>query len=273
MSSHQDKSVLATRREEAFAVRIGKVGIEKDRYLDLRSAALGQKLPNTTDLSLSERLVFAWLVLIFSYEDEEIERLIGRSLKQYWRYVEGHDVPLSVLFKIAKVTGIQEDFLILGRLVPSLEDAGFGGEEKRNKELSYIKRYDVRASAGPGALVAHEDLNGGSQFLALRTAWLHQIGVNPGRAEVLIAVGDSMEPTIRDGDLLLIDRALDRVVDNGIYVLVLGGMVLVKRIQTLRDGSAVLKSDNQRYNDEVIPAHELPDLKVEGRVRWFGRTI
>lgn len=97
--------------------------------------------------------------------------------------------------------------------------------------------------------------------------------VNPRFAEVLVAVGDSMEPTIRDGDLLLLDRSIDRVVDNGIYVLVLAGMVLLKRIQTRRDGSVVLKSDSERYDDETVPAGEVPDLRIEGRVRWFGRTI
>lgn len=139
--------------------------------------------------------------------------------------------------------------------------------------FSFVRRFDVRASAGPGAIVAFDDIDGSSRFVAFRTEWLHRIGVSPGHAEVLIAVGDSMEPTIRDGDLLLIDRAIDRVIDNGIYVLVLGGMVLVKRIQTRRDGSVVLLSDNQRYHDDTVPAGELPDLKVEGRVRWFGRTI
>jgi SOS-response transcriptional repressor LexA len=139
--------------------------------------------------------------------------------------------------------------------------------------FSFVRRYDVRASAGPGAMVPYEDIDGSAQFVAFRTEWLHRIGVSSAHAEVLIAVGDSMEPTIRDGDLLLIDRGIDRVVDNGIYVLVLGGMVLVKRVQTRRDGSVVLLSDNQRYENEAVPAAELPDLKVEGRVRWFGRTI
>lgn len=140
------------------------------------------------------------------------------------------------------------------------------------ERFAFVRRYDVRASAGNGALTTADELEGGD-FVAFRADWLHRIGVSPRQAEVLIAIGDSMEPTIRDGDLLLIDRSFDRPKDNGIYVLVLGGMVLVKRIQTRRDGSVVLLSDNQRYENEVVPADELPDLKVEGRVRWFGRTI
>jgi phage repressor protein C with HTH and peptisase S24 domain len=138
--------------------------------------------------------------------------------------------------------------------------------------FSFLPRYDVRASAGPGAMAAPDDLDGGG-FMAFRTEWLRRLRINPHRAEVILAVGDSMEPTIHDGDVILVDRSIDRVVDNGIYVVTLGNLVLVKRVQTRRDGSAVLKFDNQRYDDEVVPADELPDLKIEGRVRWFGRTI
>ncbi|MBH0619495.1 helix-turn-helix transcriptional regulator, partial [Salmonella enterica] len=80
-------------------------------------------------------------------------------------------------------------------------------------------------------------------------------------------------PTIRDGDMLLVDRSIDRVVDNGIYVVVFGGAVLVKRVHIRRDRSVVLRSENAVYPEEVVPADEVPDLVIEGRVRWFGRTI
>lgn len=140
-------------------------------------------------------------------------------------------------------------------------------------EFSFVPRYDVRASAGHGAVVPFEDIDGGRQFMAFRTEWLRRIGVQPSSAEVLVAVGDSMEPTIRDGDLILIDRSIKQVVDDGIYVLVLGGMVLLKRLQNRRDSSVVLKSDNPQYDDEVVPAGEVSDLRIEGRVRWFGRTL
>jgi phage repressor protein C with HTH and peptisase S24 domain len=169
------------------------------------------------------------------------------------------------LAAMATACGESLDWLVLGQSqeVHGVDEAKF----------SFIHRYNVRASAGPGAIVPFDDLNGAAEFVAFRTEWLHRVGVNPRRAEVLIAVGDSMEPTIRDGDLLLIDRSFERVRDEGIYVLVLAGMVLVKRIQTRRDGSAILKSDNDRYEDEIVPATEVNDLKIEGRVRWFGRSI
>lgn len=136
----------------------------------------------------------------------------------------------------------------------------------------FVPKLEVRASAGAGQLAPAPAIDG--DVVAFREDWMRRIGLHAGRAQALVAVGDSMEPTIRDGDLLLIDRSIDHVMDNGIYVVVLGGYVMVKRMQIRRDGSVVLRSDNaDRYDDEVVPAEDVHELIVEGRVRWFGRTI
>lgn len=82
-----------------------------------------------------------------------------------------------------------------------------------------------------------------------------------------------MLETIHDGDLLLINRLIDRVVSNAIYVVVLAGQVMVKRLQLLFDGSIMLISDNPRYQPERIDKTDVEGLQVEGRVRWYGRAI
>lgn len=87
------------------------------------------------------------------------------------------------------------------------------------------------------------------------------------------AKGDSMETTIFDGDPMIIDVSVREPVDEGVYVLIINGLVRLKRIQMLRSGVLVLKSDNPRYDAEEVPQSELPDLIVGGRVRWVGRRI
>lgn len=82
-----------------------------------------------------------------------------------------------------------------------------------------------------------------------------------------------MEPTIRDGDTLLLDTSIDRVKDNGIYVVVIDGLVVVKRVHMSRDGTVTLISDNQLYPPEEVPAAEVPEIRFAGRVMWFGRSI
>ncbi|MBX5163116.1 helix-turn-helix transcriptional regulator [Rhizobium sp. NZLR5] len=82
-----------------------------------------------------------------------------------------------------------------------------------------------------------------------------------------------MEPTIRDGDILVVDTSITQVRDNAIYVIIYAGNVLVKRVHLKRENSQTLISDNERYPREDVPIEEVPDLHIAGRVMWFGRSI
>ena len=129
---------------------------------------------------------------------------------------------------------------------------------------------DVTASAGSGSFA----LGGPSGSIAARESWLRTIGAHPTRTEALTARGDSMEPTIRDGDLLLVDRSIDSIMDDAVYVVTVFGAVKVKRVTRRTDGAVVLSSDNPRHPPETVPRSEVEDvLTIEGRVRWCGRLM
>lgn len=204
-----------------------------------------------------------------------VSRLSDVPLRTLNAYLAGDSEPkFSTLVRLLAACGTDlGSFLGYGDAENSI-DSGLDAENSPVVPVGFfpVPRLDIRASAGNGRLANTDALEGG-EFVAFREDWMRRIGLRPRFAQALTAIGDSMEPTIRDGDLLLIDRSIDRVIDNGIYVVVVAGMVLVKRIQTRRDGSIVLKSDNERYDPELVPPDEVTDLIVEGRVRWFGRTI
>jgi hypothetical protein len=263
MAAVQDKSVPTHRREESAAVRVGKFGIEKKRYLDMREAAIAKMLPKTQDLSLQERLVFAWLVLIFEYEDDEIEKLIERSIKQYWRYVEGHDVPLSILLKICEVTGIPESYLILGKS-PGLDENISTGPSP----AAAVQLLAFCASAGDGVLVLDE----AAKFVPFEQETLERLRVHPENARLLTAAGDSMRPTIEDGEPLLVDIADTDVIDGRIYVFTIGDQVLVKRLRRLGN-RLLMRADNRDLypDEEEVPMIE--PVRIIGRVRWVGRSL
>lgn len=135
-------------------------------------------------------------------------------------------------------------------------------------EVPYL---DIQASAGVGRLAMGGDAE---RIMMLSESWLRTLGIVPRNAQLLSAVGDSMEPTIRDGDLLLVDRGITNVMDNGIYIVVVGGLVLVKRLQMRVDKSLTLLSDNrERYDPETIGPDRVDELTIEGRVKWYGRSI
>jgi phage repressor protein C with HTH and peptisase S24 domain len=72
---------------------------------------------------------------------------------------------------------------------------------------------------------------------------------------ILEVDGDSMEPTLRDGDYVLIDKTrLDRV--SGIFAIELDGQVLIKRLQFKLDGTVKIISDNNRYDPEIYDPND-----------------
>lgn len=111
------------------------------------------------------------------------------------------------------------------------------------------------------------------ETIAFRQEWLLKHGINPRHAAAVTAKGDSMDPVIRDGDLLLVDTSIGRVRDNGIYIVVVDGLIFVKRVHMHMDRSVTLISENKSYPPEKISAVDLPGVTFAGRVMWFGRSI
>ena len=196
---------------------------------------------------------------------------VVRQTMDQWRK-DVRRVPLAAADDLARAGGKSLAWLV-GREAEARSPAVAVAEGAAlPPDFITVPLLQVRASAGRGRFTTPDDLTGG-EMVAFREVWLRSFGLTPGRTQVLFAVGDSMVPTIRDGDMLLIDRQIDQVMDDGIYVVVVGGGVVVKRIQLRHNGSVVLKSDNTRYDEQTIPADEVPQLVVEGRVRWVGGPI
>ena len=107
-----------------------------------------------------------------------------------------------------------------------------------------VPRLDARVSAGPGALVDADRALGAE---ALDPAVLRRLGVRMADASIVTARGESMLPTIADGDELLVDRSDRRVVaGGGLFVARVDGALVVKRL-VRQSGALVALSDNPAY--------------------------
>lgn len=179
----------------------------------------------------------------------------------------------GLALRMADILEINLEWLISGR-EPKEKDATAVSSASANVAISdqftMVPRLDVQASAGNGSLAQSEEP---IDFLAFQDSWLRERKISPRFARILTARGDSMEPTIRDGDVLLVDTSITSVYDNAIYIVVYNGHVLVKRVNLKRDGALTIISDNDRHPPEEVPLAEVPDLHIAGRVMWFGRSI
>jgi phage repressor protein C with HTH and peptisase S24 domain len=107
------------------------------------------------------------------------------------------------------------------------------------------------------------------EFIAFRRDWVRSVlGIEPDQLLVETALGESMEPVIQNGDLLLVDTTDRRFHSFGVYVVDISGERLVKRVQPRLDGSLSLISDNPAYQIEHVPPDRAETVQVIGRVLW-----
>lgn len=198
-------------------------------------------------------------------------RAAGRSEDQIAKYEKGVSEPGFVAAaRLARAAKVSLDWLFTGEGSMDEARALASPDELRRDGFVLIPRYAVEAAAGAGAVVDQEQI---ADFLAFKADWIRGLGRNPATLLVIQAMGDSMETTIAHGDVLLVDRTETRIRDNAIYVLVFGDALVVKRLERRRDGSVIIKSDNPRYAEEVVPKEEVDSLRVIGDVFWTGGRV
>lgn len=139
-----------------------------------------------------------------------------------------------------------------------------GPEEAIARGYVQVPRYEIAASAGGGAMVYSEQI---VDHLAFKADWLKvSLGLSPSHVAVISVIGDSMEPYLDDGDLILVDLSVTHIENNAIYVLQFGDSLLVKRVQVKLDGEVIVKSDNPRYEPETFHGDAAERLRVVGRM-------
>ena len=129
-----------------------------------------------------------------------------------------------------------------------------------------VPRISLEASAGPGATAAEE-----IPFDAFRFSrrWLRENGLEPAQLSAIRVMGDSMDPLLRDGDEILVDRT-PRAFREGVHVIRLGEALHVKLLQAVPPGRLRLISKNEAYEPVEVP---MTDVDVVGRVVWKGGRL
>lgn len=135
--------------------------------------------------------------------------------------------------------------------------------------LHLVPEIDTSWAMGEGSFLDVVEEIG---FRAFDRQWLRSLGAeNLDKLFVAHGDGDSMEPTLHDGDVVLVDqaqRAIER--QDRIWAVVVGGLGMIKRVAVLPNGDYELGSDNHRVRPRIVRPDE---CGVVGRVVWIGRRI
>jgi Peptidase S24-like len=189
-----------------------------------------------------------------------LSKLLGRNAAYVQQFIKrGTPKRLPEVERgiLARYFGVDEK--LLGGIASSAAKAG----------LRLIPKLAVGASAGAGALNEGETLAGKIGF---DEKWLRKQGLEPSRLSLIRVDGDSMAPTLNHGDDIMVDNsAAESILRDGIHVIRMDDVLMVKRLARGPVGRLSVLSDNPSYPD--WPDVEGAAVTVIGRVVWAGRRL
>lgn len=137
-----------------------------------------------------------------------------------------------------------------------------------------IPRFNVAGSMGPGT--EPPELNMVVDHMGLDANWVrHNLTYTKiDNLKLISGRGDSMAPTIRSGDAVLVDAGVTSVNADAIYFFMMRGQLHIKRIQRGLDGLTII-SDNGQYPPIEVPADRESDIQVMAQIIywWTGRSF
>lgn len=138
------------------------------------------------------------------------------------------------------------------------------GRNDDDPSLTHIPKVKLRLSAGISGFHTEPERFDGTTT-TVPTSWIERHGYSRENLIAILVKGESMETTLHDGDLVIINLADTRLVDGGIYAINYEGEPVVKRM-TRDAGQWWLTSDHrdqQRYYRRVCSG---TDCIIVGRV-------
>lgn len=156
----------------------------------------------------------------------------------------------------------------VGRLMDSMPHRA----EQPRAGYTYIPLLDVAAQAGAGRVVETEAV---VDVLAFKEDWIRQeLRKSPDDLRLIYVDGDSMEPDLRSGDIVLVDHTDTSARRDGVYVMRMDGALLVKQLQRLPGGGIKAVSRNASYEPFTITQSDLQNgFAIIGRVVWACRRF
>ncbi|AIZ78790.1 MULTISPECIES: S24 family peptidase [Actinobacillus] len=235
--------------------------------------------PNIYDEKFSERMKFI-AEKSFKSNYSEFARAVGVAQASLARWVKGEaDPSRSNLVKIAEVSGASLEWLATGKEQQPQTSQSIVGkafqqlEVMREEAVSMIDSFvSIHVSAGFGSFNEGVTKPDGQEPYA--DSLLHSLGVQAKHCAVFWASGSSMQPTITDGDQLLVDLSRNEVRgDDKIYLVQNGDSVWVKRVKMLWDGVELISDNREEYEPIKISNQEAQNLQIIGQVVHVGHKL
>ena len=196
--------------------------------------------------------------------ENALAKLAGISQSGIRRYFSGGEPTRTKLNAIAQAAGVSVEWLATGQGPMRPEEATL---KRSQDEFAFVGLVNVELSAGGGAFVYDEKTK---ELYAFRKDWLNRVCLAPSKAVLLKVRGDSMHPTISDGDTVMIDTARTRIIPGKIFALRMDDTVMLKRLEPLPGGKVRIISDNPIYKEYEADSGS---IHILGQVVWVAKEL
>lgn len=185
-----------------------------------------------------------------------LQKRLGVPTSSFDNYWKGTRVwPTEVLGELAEQLQTTVDAILLG--------------PHSGSTLDLVTVNEIDLAYGLGG--TYSDVPIETQVLHFPRTWLESITRTPPALLTFArGRGDSMQPTLQDGDIVIIDRSVRTIREqDAIWALTIGDIAMIKRVRVKGEQVSILSDNDRVPMDEVH--HE--EVNVVGRVVFIGRKL
>lgn len=191
--------------------------------------------------------------------DKDVANALNLSKESFSIMKKKDSIPYEQISKFCAKRKISINWVLFDQMPKSLEE-----ETEKYTKIKYFNK--INASAGGGSFNYDENFESLVIDKNLLDSLYKSNKSNMTSIIALNVIGDSMEPTLFNEDIVLIDCSNKDIESNEIFVISTNIGLFIKRLFLKADGSLELISDNKNYDNEIITIDEINSIKIIGNV-------
>ncbi|KAA3639424.1 MAG: hypothetical protein DWP95_10280 [Proteobacteria bacterium] len=213
----------------------------------------------------------------------EVAKILSIDRQRFSNWLSRGSIPANSIFNVASILKCDPEWLQFGtdknpdnRIESEAETYSANKvllwdhhSDLPDGEFLMIKKLDVKAAAGDGF---QNDWPTLKNELAFRVDWIKKSKAMSFNLLAITINGDSMHPTLMDGDTAIIDLSQNEIKNGQVYAFVNNETsdVQVKRLSYYRKNIISIHSDNDhdpRYMHDIhLADEEMDNIKIIGRI-------
>jgi len=185
--------------------------------------------------------------------DKDVAKALEISQANFATMKTRNKIPFGNVLDFCALKKISINWLLYGQDPSSLIDS---------TDKYWIRYYPgIAMSAGGGSSLEAEDF----EKLDIPDYFVKMMGGKDmvKTIEAINVTGESMEPSLNDGDIIFVDVSKNKYSKDGIYAIYTEDGLLVKRIQKRADSNFDIISDNNIFSNQTIDKN---NLTIYGKV-------